>query len=290
MCEKWKISKTTAIAIVVGVIILALWAGSWWWINQHFQKHDERGTFGDMFGAVNALFSGLAFAGLIITLFYQKEELKLQREELAQTREELKGQKKEFEIQNKTLKQQQFSTTFFHLLNAVQINIDNIEITRKDDHKSKGISCFRLFVVELGRAINYYIHKNQKNVPQKEAEEIYKNLYEDCFYPMGVFFRSYYRLIKFVITSSLEPNEKYQYISFARAQLSDDMIAILFYNLTIGYGTEKFKKIAEDWVLLNNMSSEYFIFDEMKKWISEDAFKRGNRYGKVEEMEKMYIK
>ena len=89
-----KISKTTVIAIVVGVIILALWAGSWWWINQHFQKHDERGTFGDMFGAVNALFSGLAFAGLIITLLYQKEELKLQREELKQTRAELEGQKR----------------------------------------------------------------------------------------------------------------------------------------------------------------------------------------------------
>lgn len=43
---------------------------------------DKRGTFGDMFGAVNALFSGLAFAGLIITLIQQKEELSLQREEL----------------------------------------------------------------------------------------------------------------------------------------------------------------------------------------------------------------
>ncbi len=42
-----------------------------------------------MFGAVNALFSGLAFAGIIYTIFLQKEELALQREELKANREEL---------------------------------------------------------------------------------------------------------------------------------------------------------------------------------------------------------
>lgn len=42
-----------------------------------------RGQFGDMFGAVNALFSGLAFAGVIIAVFLQKDELALQRRELS---------------------------------------------------------------------------------------------------------------------------------------------------------------------------------------------------------------
>lgn len=41
-----------------------------------------RGQFGDMFGAVNALFSGLAFAGVIIAVILQKRELALQRREL----------------------------------------------------------------------------------------------------------------------------------------------------------------------------------------------------------------
>ncbi len=47
------------------------------------------GTAGDMFGAVNALFSALAFAFLIYTALMQREELKLQREELRETRKEL---------------------------------------------------------------------------------------------------------------------------------------------------------------------------------------------------------
>ncbi len=49
-----------------------------------------RGQFGDLFGAVNALFSGLAFAGLIYAILLQREDLALQRTELELTREELK--------------------------------------------------------------------------------------------------------------------------------------------------------------------------------------------------------
>ena len=42
----------------------------------------SRGTFGDMFGAVNALFSGLALAGIVVAIILQRHELELQRREL----------------------------------------------------------------------------------------------------------------------------------------------------------------------------------------------------------------
>lgn len=48
-----------------------------------------RGQFGDVFGAVNALFSGMAFAGLIYAILLQREDLALQRKELELTRQEL---------------------------------------------------------------------------------------------------------------------------------------------------------------------------------------------------------
>ena len=54
-----------------------------------FDSWADRGTFGDMFGAVNSLFSGLAFAGIIYAIFLQRKELELQRKELVLTREEL---------------------------------------------------------------------------------------------------------------------------------------------------------------------------------------------------------
>lgn len=49
----------------------------------------SRGQFGDVFGSVNALFSGLAFSGIIYTILLQREELALQRKELELTRQEL---------------------------------------------------------------------------------------------------------------------------------------------------------------------------------------------------------
>ncbi|MEX2553887.1 MAG: hypothetical protein WD627_12920 [Actinomycetota bacterium] len=50
----------------------------------------QRGLFGDMFGALNVTFSGLAFAGVIYAIILQAEELGLQRSELHLTRNELR--------------------------------------------------------------------------------------------------------------------------------------------------------------------------------------------------------
>ena len=81
--------KVVSIIILILILIIGLWASSSFVIYTILPTWGERGTFGDMFGAINALFSGFAFAGVIIALFMQKTELSLQREELRLTREEL---------------------------------------------------------------------------------------------------------------------------------------------------------------------------------------------------------
>ena len=48
---------------------------------------EVKGQFGDTFGALNALFSGLAFAGLIYTILLQRKELELTRQELKKATE-----------------------------------------------------------------------------------------------------------------------------------------------------------------------------------------------------------
>lgn len=75
--------------IYVALAVLTAWAGLG--AAAYFLLPDwpTRGQFGDVFGAVNALFSGLAFAGLIVAILLQREDLVLQREELTATREEL---------------------------------------------------------------------------------------------------------------------------------------------------------------------------------------------------------
>jgi hypothetical protein len=70
-------------------LIFLIWLASYYIIKAHIPV-SLRGTFGDTFGAINSLFSGLAFAGIIYTILLQRDELHLQREELKSTREELK--------------------------------------------------------------------------------------------------------------------------------------------------------------------------------------------------------
>ena len=71
------------------VAIILVWGGFWVGLRVGFGEITDAGEFGDMFGAVNALFSGLAFAGVIIAILLQREELRLQRQELQDTRQTL---------------------------------------------------------------------------------------------------------------------------------------------------------------------------------------------------------
>ena len=72
------------------LFIILLWIVSTLIVKMFFGDWSKSGSFGDTFGAINSLFSGLALAGIIYTIYLQKTELSLQREELKYTREELK--------------------------------------------------------------------------------------------------------------------------------------------------------------------------------------------------------
>lgn len=71
-----------------------------------FKDWAVRGQYGDSFGAINSLFSGLAFAGIIYTIILQQKELRLQRKELFYTRKELERSSKAQEDSEKALREQ----------------------------------------------------------------------------------------------------------------------------------------------------------------------------------------
>ncbi len=79
----WLIGALLAVVVlqvVYGLVITLYWSNL---------DMATRGQFGDLFGAVNALFTGLAFAALIYTVALQRSNFLLQREELRLSREEL---------------------------------------------------------------------------------------------------------------------------------------------------------------------------------------------------------
>lgn len=122
-------SKTGLLTKLV-VLVLVIWVLSTVLILFGLDNWSDRGTFGDLFGAVNALFSGLAFAGLIYTIVLQKQDLALQRDEIALNRAELKKTAKAQQKSEKALTEQVEQMKIASRLNALKTLIDyyNVQI------------------------------------------------------------------------------------------------------------------------------------------------------------------
>jgi len=87
--------------VVVGLCVAWGWAG-----YSEADTLGNRGLFGDSYGALNTLFSGLAFAGVIAALVMQMQELRLQRRELELQRREMEESRRELGRQADVLEQQ----------------------------------------------------------------------------------------------------------------------------------------------------------------------------------------
>ncbi|WP_340121966.1 type II toxin-antitoxin system HicB family antitoxin [Methylobacter svalbardensis] len=87
------------ILVLAGVSVVTLWLAALLMGQLFFTSWEERGQFGDLFGSVNALFSGLAFVALIYTIHLQRQELSLQRIELKLQREEMVASRGELAAQ-----------------------------------------------------------------------------------------------------------------------------------------------------------------------------------------------
>ena len=244
-------------------------------------KPEERGEFGDMFGAVNALFSGLAFAGLIITLILQRQELGLQREELEQTREEMKNQRAEFEKENETLKYQRFENLFYNMLNLQQEIVNGLrfdyveeELASFTNSSNSPIQRERQMVKQsvVGREVFRYLFEEVDldlslkdgfgNKVQKEGYRRYlgKNgiaAYDDTWIPTRFdhYFRHLYKIIQFVDSQGFPFEEAYKYVSMLRGTLSRYELVWIYYN-GLNPSFLKFKKLIEKYSLLKSLRED----------------------------------
>ncbi|ACT95675.1 putative phage abortive infection protein [Dyadobacter fermentans] len=147
---------------LLALVITLIWVISWICIDTFVEVKDQ-GIFGDKFGAVNALFSGLALAGIIYSLSMQKQELALQRQELTATRNEFK--------------QQNFENVFFNLLRNQQ-DITNTNIASIDELHT--ISKIRTVSVK-GREFFHFSKRELKRIRQALEREKYE-IYDQGYY------------------------------------------------------------------------------------------------------------
>ena len=104
LLDNWLISTAILVSLLSGVFVLWLYLPSY--LNSHLRTLSDKGVYGDSYGSVNALFTGLAFAGLVFTIFLQQREIKLQRDDFFSQLEEMKLSREEVGRQVKTQEKQ----------------------------------------------------------------------------------------------------------------------------------------------------------------------------------------
>lgn len=241
--------KTWILPILV-IVVVGLWVASGYILI----GNPDRGTIGDMFGAVNSLFSGLAFAGLIYTIFLQKNELGLQRKELELTRDELRGQKETMEAQNEQLTHQAFEGTFFQMVRLHNELLNSIDFTTGGGENAvkvqSGNDCFMRAWQRYKSSFKKEAEQNSKDIRKEQINSVYSILWDNYEAEFAHYFRSLYNVIKFVHNSDVK--NKKLYTNIVRAQISGQELLIIFYNC-IYYSDSKFIPLIEEYSLLKHL-------------------------------------
>jgi len=124
--------KIAIFIIVTGVIFVIL---AWGFFAAQYLgafvggNIEQAGQWGDTFGAINALFGGLAFSGVLATLLIQQRELTKQQEQ----------------IQSAELQQhlQRFDSTFFQLLMLLRDLRKEVRARQPTGQLMEGADAFR---------------------------------------------------------------------------------------------------------------------------------------------------
>ena len=247
----WPFWLILSFAVIFWFSLVIEWFPGW-------IEESKRGAFGDSFGVVNALFSGLAFAGVIFAILLQKKELELQSSAI--------------EEQKETLQRQNFESFFFQLLNMHGEIVNSIQI--QGDREYSRRECFGYLSRYLKSRLEIAIAQNRPKI------EVFNATYEEelfsRFQPfVGHYFRHLYNVVKFVheheFFDEKEFTEKKRYTNLIRAQLSSDELGLLFYNCLSDRGA-KFKDLVEKYALFEDMPSEVFIDPEDKECYDSSAY------------------
>ena len=257
---------------IIGAIATHIWAH--YFFNNINEGDNAEALFGDSFGAVNALISAFAFAGMIVAFVLQKYELKLQRKEL-------KAQRKEFEQQNKTLALQRFENTFFNMMELQQKIVSDLSAKDYDkvwerENGVNGITTHEKVVEVLysGRQFISFIFRHYVDLQNghRKIEGLGIELatggisaYNESPYRslLDHYFRHLYTILKFINESRHIPNfeDKYKYASFLRATLSRYELVLLYYNGLSSVGNQKLKPLLEKYCMLQNLDESLLVLN-----------------------------
>ena len=214
---RWRL---IAVLAIVGVGVIATLGLIEVWVYSRFDEWPIRGLVGDMFGVGNAVFSALAFVGVIIAIYLQNKELGLQRQELKLTRSEVKGQKEQLKSQAETLKKQTLENTLFQLLGFHQEILQAVRFNRGQGIETRGREAIRDLAGKFRDEYNVSEHKGLEDECLRDAYNEFHRKFQSS---IGHYFRNLYQILKFINDGQAEEEDKKLYGRLVRAQVEASM-------------------------------------------------------------------
>jgi len=227
------ILSLTIVAIVIGSYLTFLVYLSWPIKELSIR---QAALLGDSFGIVNSLFSGLAFAGVIITIVIQRQELNESRA---------------------VFKSQKFEDAFYRLLDFYKENLNDITVFNGSVSSLKGIGVLSSQIKKASPAISKYsgaysfdYEGDDVNV-QLLFAEINKSIIPQSRY-LGTL-----ENILYLIMNELGNNkERLFYLKILRSQLTVHEVRYLFYRCLVSKTDSSLVKLISDSKLIESRVSE----------------------------------
>ncbi|RED53481.1 putative phage abortive infection protein [Aestuariispira insulae] len=220
-----------AVAFVLCLILgyaFALIFGERAWV---FDDIGKAGLFGDSFGILNSLFSGLAFVGIVYTILLQKQELGYQREELALTRKELMLSREEMARQVEASQQQNFEATFFQMLRFHSDTIDSMQATYKHS-KYLGRECIKVYRQYFDDVMHEKIPANAPSDIEVEELARFNQFWSYAMNDLLPYFKQFQKILSFIENSDVAGKQLYADLVSSKlsAQEAGLIEGVLSYN------------------------------------------------------------
>lgn len=251
MATEFSVTKFLRWTVVSVILVFGAYAvvliGTTWPVSE--LSIEKAGTFGDSFGVLTSLFTGLGFAGLLATVFLQREELKLNRRELEETRREI-------QLQSQTFHRQRFEDAFYQMLALYKENLRELSIRPHDgdSHRIFGIEALHYLITKFEKAwgkhklYKFPIDENERN----EYLYILASTIQSVFVRQTRYVETLSSILVLIEDERTPSDKKETYWRVLASQLTAYEIKYLFYQALI----------APDFMPLRNMISQSKVFQD----------------------------
>ncbi len=204
---------------------------------------DKVVELGNGFGIINSLFSGLAFAGLIVTIL-------LQREELRESRSIFTAQK--------------FEDAFYRLLAFYKENLNDISVQgRHEGEVFKGIGGLSVQLRNFTSAIKPYLSYLDSNI------EVYRYaVYREArrvLAPQSRYLGTFESLLSLIMNEVIDVSDRKFYVKLVASQLTIHEVKYIFYRCLVSRTESPIVRLVNETKVIEMRISETGIKPEIIK-------------------------